>query len=393
MFAKMYVLQLKENVKRSINHKIGKGELVYKAPIGYKNIKDPITHKATVIVDSEKAPLIQTLFNEYATGLYSIGDITKLAKKIGLQARLSNSALAKSYIFTILNNPFYYGLFKFKDQLIEHHYERIISKGLFDKCQEVRHGFQSKRISYSAQPYIFRGLVKCAVTGKLVSCDIKKGKYVYLISYNPENPIKKIWVKEKIVLDQIRAILQKIQISSDTLLEIKNYLHETSAVEEMHYKKCLTTLTKENTELENKVNGLVDLLLRKIIDENTYHKKNAEFKQRRLAIQEEIRAYQIADDGFKKGILYVMTLLARSYPLFESSTNDKKRKFINLVFSNLELRGTTLCYTIKKPFDLFVVEDNRSGWRALVDKIRTDRELRSTVIAFYIQRNHPNFRF
>jgi len=43
-----------------------------------------------------------------------------------------------------------------------------------------------------------------------------------------------------------------------------------------------------------------------------------------------------------------------AYELFESSKIEQKRKLINYVFSNLELEGVTLRYSLRKPFDLMV---------------------------------------
>ncbi len=51
-----------------------------------------------------------------------------------------------------------------------------------------------------------------------------------------------------------------------------------------------------------------------------------------------------------------------AYELFESSKIEQKRKLINYVFSNLELDGVTLRYTLRKPFDLMVDCSTRSEW-------------------------------
>ena len=46
----------------------------------------------------------------------------------------------------------------------------------------------------------------CAVSGCTVTCDLKKGRHVYLICRDPANPTKKFFVPESEVLDQINAI-------------------------------------------------------------------------------------------------------------------------------------------------------------------------------------------
>ena len=67
---------------------------------------------------------------------------------------------------------------------------------------------------YSEKPFVFRGLVKCAVSGRTVTCDLKKGRHVYPICRDPANPTKKFFVPESEVLDQVKAIFRSIQVPS-----------------------------------------------------------------------------------------------------------------------------------------------------------------------------------
>jgi hypothetical protein len=60
-----------------------------------------------------------------------------------------------------------------------------------------------------------------------------------------------------------------------------------------------------------------------------------------------------------------------AYELFESSKIEQKRKLINYVFSNLELEGVTLRYSLRKPFDLMVDCSTRSEWLGLLNTLRT----------------------
>lgn len=58
----------------------------------------------------------------------------------------------------------------------------------------------------------------------------------------------------------------------------------------------------------------------------------------------------------------VFSIASMAYELFESSNIEQKRKLINYVFSNLELEGVTLRYSLRKPFDLMVDCSTRSEW-------------------------------
>ena len=55
-------------------------------------------------------------------------------------------------------------------------------------------------------------------------------------------------------------------------------------------------------------------------------------------------------------------MASRAYDLFERSTIEEKRQLIGYVFSNLEMKGATLRYTLKKPFNLFVDLASYKEW-------------------------------
>jgi site-specific DNA recombinase len=58
-----------------------------------------------------------------------------------------------------------------------------------------------------------------------------------------------------------------------------------------------------------------------------------------------------ADEKFKDALSKVISVVAKSYDLFESSKTDEKRGLLGFVFSNLQMEGPTLRYTLRKPFE------------------------------------------
>jgi site-specific DNA recombinase len=78
---------------------------------------------------------------------------------------------------------------RIKGKLHAHSYKPLISKELFDRCEAVRLGNSRQTATrYSEKPFAFRGLIKCAASGRTVSSDIKKGRHVYLICRDPAEP-------------------------------------------------------------------------------------------------------------------------------------------------------------------------------------------------------------
>jgi hypothetical protein len=67
MGAKCYVLNLSEDVRRSLEYKRRNGEWGGKAPLGYLNQRGG-NNKSTLVHDLERAFLVRMLFEEYAKG-------------------------------------------------------------------------------------------------------------------------------------------------------------------------------------------------------------------------------------------------------------------------------------------------------------------------------------
>src|SRR5439155_23441936 len=138
-------------------------------------------NKRSLIHDTDRAFLNRMPVEEYATGSVSIsGDLVRMAREWGLKNKTrKGGALSASQIQHILTNPFYYGEMRIKGKLCPHSYQRLISNELFDQCEAVRLGSsRTTAIRYSEKPFIFRGLIKCAVSCRTVTCDLKKGRHV-----------------------------------------------------------------------------------------------------------------------------------------------------------------------------------------------------------------------
>ena len=88
----------------------------------------------------------------------------------------------------------------------------------------------------------------------------------------------------------------------------------------------------------------------------------------------KLKQHTEADEKFGITVNYLLNLASRAYQLFESSKVEQKRQLINFLLSNLKLRGKTLEFELKKPFDVLVNLQNcknRSNWLAIANKVRT----------------------
>lgn len=362
MMAQSYTDSLSDNVKRSIKHKVSKGEWSGPAPLGYLNSVDTLTGGKTIILDTERAFLIKKFFEDYSTGVYSIAELGRKAKDWGLRSRKGNKVSNQS-LHDLIQNPFYYGMMRVKNELHPHKYETLISKELFDTCEAIRTGRgRTQAVNETKYPFILRGLLKCAVSGRVVSCDIKKEKHIYLISRDPSNPDKKIWTNEKIVIEQIREVFKSIQIPEAVLVEITDQLKKTHQSEKDYHQVSIKSLTKESELVTKRLDVLLDEYLDKSITKDMYDRKHSQLIQRRHEINELLERHHEGDEQFRIAVTTLVTLASKAAEIFDRSTTDEKRQLMGYLFSNLELEGSKLRYALKTPFNMFVDLHGSKGW-------------------------------
>ncbi len=179
--------------------RLSKGLWSGKSPWGYKNTKDELENKI-IIPDTQKAPIVKTLFEKYSTGKYTFKELASMANKMGVRSR-HGMKMSKQLVSKIISNPIYYGMIvvhKFEISTMGSH-EPIISEQLFKQTQDVRNGVFARKFPRNKdnQEYPLRG-IKCDGCGKSISGGKTKGKtkyYQYYGCFNPDCP-KRVAIKK-----------------------------------------------------------------------------------------------------------------------------------------------------------------------------------------------------
>jgi site-specific DNA recombinase len=244
-----------------------------------------------------------------------------------------------------------------------HCYPPLISKELFEQCENVRRN-ASRPCStrYSEKPFVFRGLLRCAISGRMVTCDLKKGHLVYLICRDPAWPEKKVYIPEVVVLDQIKAVFRTIEVPPKLLDALLSHMKAGHEAENKFHKDAIKGFRRDYDQLRDKLNTLLDVRLDKSITQDEYDKKAHELKLRQTEIALRIEHHQKGENDFRTTLESLVSLASRAYELFERSKIEQKRELIAFVFSNLRLRGEKLEFSLRSPFDLMVNRRGHAGW-------------------------------
>jgi hypothetical protein len=229
-----------------------------------------------------------------------------------------------------------------------HIYPPLISKELFEACEQIRLGRKKKGFKHGEKEYVFRGLIECAVTGRVVTADTKyktytngrKASWTYLRAWDKKG--KQVFMKEETALAVVEKVFSSMQLEPKMLEDVISCIKTSASAEQDFYKRRIAELHSEHTKILSRMDRLTDLFLDGDLDKNTHEEKRAQLSQRREEILREIENHGQADDSFAKTLITLVELASGALKTFRGSTTEGKRQLINLVFANLKCKSKDL---------------------------------------------------
>src|SRR5258708_18900998 len=208
VFAKNYIDNLSEEVKKGQGEKIAQGWLPTKPPLGYKTIGEE--GRKVHILDNSIAPLVKEMFEIYATGEYSLERLTKLMYEKGLRYP-NGTDICRGRIHQLLFNPFYYGKISWNNDLYDGRQEPLISQELFDQVQQI---LRRKNVpKYSKRFFTLRKLTTCKECKGIITWEFQKG-HVYGHCNRYRGCSQRAYVKESKIEKKLSQALLKLQIKN-----------------------------------------------------------------------------------------------------------------------------------------------------------------------------------
>jgi len=342
--AKQYLNRLKEDATNSASYMLKNGLLPGKAPYGYRNITQE-DKKKWVVTEPLEAKVVEKMYGWYSSGCFSMLEVRKKLKED------FDIDFSKGFIDFILKQPFYYGSMLYNGKEYSHNYERVISKELYDRVQQVKAGYNKKHFKFAGLPYLYRGLIRCADCGCMITPEKKKGKYVYYhcTEYNGKHGAE--WLREEELTKQFAQVYKSLQIPKDVIEEITASLRKSHKDKTQFHRIMLEGYQKEYQKYETRIEAMYEDKLDGSITESYYNKKREEFRAKQKDISDKINRLGFADEEYYVTSEYLLQLANRAYDLFMSSEAEEKRQLLKLTLQNLKLEGKKVEFELVKPFD------------------------------------------
>src|SRR3990167_1136024 len=356
--SKYFVDNLRENVKRGLRQKIRNGVWPGWAPVGYLN--NPKTRG--VDIDREKSAKVRKVFELYATGVCPLHSLANWCVKHNLKGN-KNNKISISSLQKILQNIFYVGLMKFKGEVFEGTHEPLISKKLFDLCQEVM-AKRGKKKDIRKHHFAFLGLLKCASCGCAITAEIQKGHHYYHCTKKKGPCQEKHFLREEALAEQIKTFLQKVSLSSQDTEKVLAELQKDQERAKEEAKTTVQNLKAELTEIETKLEKLLDAYLGEVISSEDYKIRKENLVTKKVELGEKMRDFEQKGLSWLEPAREFILSLNQAANLVESENKEEMTTFLKTIGSNHVLENRQFVFAPKIQYEL-VAERSEAGFQNL----------------------------
>lgn len=332
LMAKNYIDNLSEETKKGMIEKAEQGIYPSFAPLGYINVE--CNGKRFIQPDPEVGWQVCKLFEWYATGNYSLLELTKKSHNEGFVSRKSGQMVPKSVVHKILKNPLYYGEFRWAGKMYKGIHEPLISWDLFDRVQEVMAEKGRRKTGQQKHNWAFQGLLSCGHCGCAMVAEIKKKRYIYYHCTGNKGKCPEKWIREEEIARQFGEAIGAIKMDNDVLDWVVSALKESHEDEIKYHSEQVSALQRRCEKLQRRLDAMYDDKLDGKIDQEFYNRKSSAWKKEQDGIMRKIANHQGANRAYLDEGVKLLELAQRAVILYEKQTEHEKRRIINFVCSN-----------------------------------------------------------
>lgn len=321
VFAKMERRLTGKRIKRVFDERRAKGQYIGGTPIGYYRSQGKLN------INEIEARFVKKIFDLVVQG-YSSSLIVNILKPERL--------IFPGQIFRIVANPVYIGKMRFDETIIDANHEPIIDEEIYFRANEI---LEYRKLKNRTRPasYLLTGLLKCSKCGR--SFNAMAGHYSYKDSKEYGYRCRGATISEcfnsisgkidEVVLERLYNKILKLKLDID-----KGYKKYSGSIHKV--KKAPLDDVKN---IETKMTRLMDSYLAKIIDLETYRKKNDELKYQLESTKKEFKNTASDSDIINKAYEYIKNTEVEE--LFHDLAFASKRELVLMFINKVTVSPTS----------------------------------------------------
>jgi alanyl-tRNA synthetase len=190
----------------------------------------------------------------------------------------------------------------------------------------------------------------------------------------------------------VRALLASIAIPDDAKAWLLQGIAKSREEQRAYHQTVVQEIRTEIKEQEVLMDRLYDDRLHRLISEDFFRQRFDLLEEKHRQLSRDLARHQHAEGAYMELGSKLIELIAQAPQIFERADPGQRRELVGLLTSNRVLKGKTLEFDLRKPFDVLVSAANHeNGW---VGRIRTqynDRARRPNMTSAEVRQRFLNF--
>lgn len=355
--ANQFSRDLAVNVKRGLWAKAQMGWYPVQPPLGYMNSKTNEKGSNTILVDPKRFPLVRKLWDMMLAGGYTPPALWRFANDdMNLRTR-RGLKIARSNMYVLLTNPFYYGSFEWprgSGNWYQGKHDAMITPEEYDKVQILLG--QRGRPRPKRHVFAFAGTMKCGECGLSITAESrtkvqKNGNvhhYTYYHCTKKRVPCSQGSIEESALNAQIIKCLTSLQIPDEFHKWAMKWMEHENAKEREIREDVRAARQKAYDQAVRILDRYMEMRVRDELTEEEYRLKKA------LALKEKARCFALLNDTdaqITRGVHNMETALnfvVHAKEEFERGDLEKRRRILLALGSNLSLKDKKLSIDLEE---------------------------------------------
>jgi site-specific DNA recombinase len=347
LMARNYSQNLGEETHKGMLQKAKSGLYPSYAPAGYRNVEG--LDQRRVIVPDNDAPTVTTLFEEFATGRYSLKTLAARCRAEGWAIR--GRPLHKSTLHQILRKRIYTGDFDWDGVTYAGRHEPLVSRETWERVQTLIDKRIETRQHRIRHDFTFTGFVRCGHCGCQLVGELKKGRYVYYHCTGHRGKCAEPYTREEAMQEQLAASLRELVIPREILTWLNETVSESDLTECASREREIMRLEEQRRRLDSKLDAMYEDRLEGRITPEMYDRKASDLRGQSLALSRRIEEIRAAAPAPVQDAIDLMDLTSRAADLFAVQPVHEKQGFLRLILKSATWRQGQLQTEFEMPFE------------------------------------------
>ncbi|GAA2575169.1 hypothetical protein GCM10009862_12950 [Microbacterium binotii] len=362
------------DISYKLGEKAKKGGTVFRAPLGYENVGVRVEDREvrTVQFDKERAPLVTIAFELYASGKYSIPALADELTARGLTTRATSARpagpVSENQLQRLLQDPYYLGLARFKDQVYEGRHDALVSGEVFARVQGVI-AAQSTGERKRTHDHYLKGSLFCGrcfdtdgTPGWMIMANVRGkngGEYQYFFCRRRQEQLCDAhYIQLPRLEDAVVRFWQRQAVTEAFSEALRAGIHQTVEKDQRATRSLHKQVNANLKKLETQEQNLLDLAADGLIPRATIQKRVSAITKQRAIMTAQLENVERKLADVLDYIDAAVSLLERPGEAYAHATDEIRRLMNQAMFRRIcveadEVTGAQL----NAPFDALLAAD------------------------------------